>query len=341
MTAGGGARTGLVVGAGIAGLTAARALAARGVRVTVIEKAHGVGGRMATRRFEDGVFDHGAQFFTARGAAFRESVAGWTRAGVARLWADSLPSESGGAAAALPREALHRGAAGMTSVPKHLAIGLDVRLGERVVAIGLAGREWTARTASGAEFRAGSLVLTAPLPQSLEMLDAGGTSIAAAARSAFGAIEYAPCVAVLAILSGPSGVPEPGGLRLGGEPLAFIADNRLKGVSPRATAVTIHAGPDASRALFEEKDAAAAASILDAAAPWLRSPVAGFQVHRWRYAKPTALYPAPCGLIEGPAPAVLAGDAFDGAPGDGAFGPRVESAALSGAAAAAALGDLG
>jgi len=52
-----------VVGAGIAGITAARTLAQAGWHVIVFEKSRGAGGRIATRRTEWGGFDHGAQFF--------------------------------------------------------------------------------------------------------------------------------------------------------------------------------------------------------------------------------------------------------------------------------------
>ena len=60
----------LVIGAGIAGLAAARKLHAAGLQVTVLDKGRGVGGRLATRRIVDGVFDHGAQFVTVRSPAF-------------------------------------------------------------------------------------------------------------------------------------------------------------------------------------------------------------------------------------------------------------------------------
>lgn len=60
-----------VVGAGIAGITAARTLAQAGWQVTVFEKSRGAGGRMATRRTAFGGFDHGAQFFTVRDERFR------------------------------------------------------------------------------------------------------------------------------------------------------------------------------------------------------------------------------------------------------------------------------
>ena len=52
-----------VVGAGMAGLSAARALVDAGRSVVVFDKGRGIGGRMATRRLGAAVFDHGAQYF--------------------------------------------------------------------------------------------------------------------------------------------------------------------------------------------------------------------------------------------------------------------------------------
>ena len=64
----------VVVGAGLSGLVAARTLSDAGVRVTILESEHKVGGRMRTDRVRDGVFDHGAQFFTVRSDRFAEMV---------------------------------------------------------------------------------------------------------------------------------------------------------------------------------------------------------------------------------------------------------------------------
>ena len=76
----------LVVGAGLAGLIAARQLHSSGASVVVLDEGRSVGGRLATRRIGDGVFDHGAQFFTVRDAEFGKHVAEWLRAGVVREW---------------------------------------------------------------------------------------------------------------------------------------------------------------------------------------------------------------------------------------------------------------
>jgi renalase len=65
----------IVVGAGMAGLVAARELSAASRRVVVLDEGSGVGGPMATRRIGDGTFDHGAQFFTVRSARSERLVA--------------------------------------------------------------------------------------------------------------------------------------------------------------------------------------------------------------------------------------------------------------------------
>ncbi len=57
----------LVIGAGIAGLAAARALAERGVRVLVLEARDRVGGRIYTQQTPEGVLvEHGAEFVHGR-----------------------------------------------------------------------------------------------------------------------------------------------------------------------------------------------------------------------------------------------------------------------------------
>lgn len=62
-----------IVGAGIAGVACANALAAEGIATTVYERAGGVGGRLATTVLPESApayaFDHGAQSFNEIGRA--------------------------------------------------------------------------------------------------------------------------------------------------------------------------------------------------------------------------------------------------------------------------------
>ena len=77
-----------IIGAGVAGITAARTLDQAGHQVTVFEKSRGYGGRMSSRRSASGSFDHGTQYFTARDPRFVRMIA-WaneTAGGVVQAW---------------------------------------------------------------------------------------------------------------------------------------------------------------------------------------------------------------------------------------------------------------
>jgi hypothetical protein len=60
----------LVIGAGMAGLSAATALQKAGFKPLILDKGKQLGGRMANRRVGGATFDHGAQFVTARDPRF-------------------------------------------------------------------------------------------------------------------------------------------------------------------------------------------------------------------------------------------------------------------------------
>lgn len=324
----------IVVGAGMAGLMAARTLTSTGVRVLVLDKGRGVGGRMATRRAQGspagptGVWDHGAQFFTARDEVFQVLVSGMLDQRVAVLWGNGFPGEAiPGSSNLHPR---YRGTSGMAAVAKHMARGIEVHLSARVVAVRPRDGKWHVETEAGNGHLADALVLTPPVPQSLALLDAGGVKLQGALCSALEAIAYAPCIAILACLDGPSALPEPGGVRLGGEPLAWIADNRIKGISPEVTTLTLHAGTEFSRGQWDRDMDEVAEFLLAEARPWIGAEVISWQVHRWLYSQPVMIHSERCIAVpDCRAPLVLCGDAFGG--------PRVEGAALSGIAAAERL----
>ena len=81
----------LIIGAGLAGLSAANDLHRAGLNVLIVDKGRGLGGRLAGRRIGNATFDHGAQFMTARNSRFQASVAEWIEAGVADEWYSSYP----------------------------------------------------------------------------------------------------------------------------------------------------------------------------------------------------------------------------------------------------------
>ncbi|MGK2952069.1 MAG: NAD(P)/FAD-dependent oxidoreductase [Thiobacillus sp.] len=70
-----------IVGAGIAGANCAGTLAAAGWDVDVFDKARGVGGRLSTRRLEQGWATLGTPFISAKRDPFRSQLRDWMRQG--------------------------------------------------------------------------------------------------------------------------------------------------------------------------------------------------------------------------------------------------------------------
>jgi predicted NAD/FAD-dependent oxidoreductase len=321
----------VVIGAGISGLLAARILQSHGFSVKVLDKGRGVGGRMATRRTDQGVFDHGAQFFTVRDRRFGALVEAWREAGVVQPWANGFALPDGSSKNQdLTR---YRGVSGMTAVPKHLAQDLDLQLRTRAISVHSEAEGWTVNTEARESIRCRALILTPPVPQSLQLLAAGEVALPAQLRNSLEQIDYAPCLALLVDLPQASRVPEPGGLWLSGEPVSWMADNQRKGVSSfPGAAVTIHAGPEFSRKHWDTSEPEVTKALLAAIEPWLGSNPVRTQLHRWRYSQPLRTYPERCLTVTDPAPLAFAGDAFGG--------PRVEGAALSGLAAGDKLAEI-
>ena len=311
--------TTLVIGAGISGLIVARELSQLGQKVIVLEKSRGLGGRMATKRIGDGVFDQGTQYFTARQPAFQRLIDEWMQAGVAQRWAGSP----------------HRyvGQPSMTGIAKYLATGLDVRREAKVTAVRRKDALWHVDVDQAEPMIATRLVLTSPVPQSLTVLAQGGVTLPAETSAALAQLTYHSCLALLVLLDGPSDVPFEGVAPATG-PLRWVADNGKKGVGPSApAAVTLHARPDFSAQHYADDHAQVAELLLPAAKRWFGSArEISTTLHRWRYSEPTTQHSAPCIWL--PELALgFAGDAFGG--------PKLEGTVVSGLALAQVLTGAG
>lgn len=187
------------------------------------------------------------------------------------------------------------------------------------------------RDDSAQTFTSRALLLTPPVPQTLALLDTGGTTLDSSDRQWLERVEYAPCLTGLFEVHGPVFLPEPGALQRVDEPISWIADNQQKGISPDARIVTVNASPDYSFRLWDVPDDDVLKTLQTGLQPFLRSiaDIGDAQLKRWRYALPTTLYPRRTFVAADLPPLAFAGDAF----GE----PRVEGAAMSGLAAGEAL----
>ena len=79
-----------IIGAGIAGLSAAQTLRGARCKVSVFDKSRGSGGRLASKRSAFGNLDLGAQYFTARERNFSAQVEHWHQQGLIDTWQPHL-----------------------------------------------------------------------------------------------------------------------------------------------------------------------------------------------------------------------------------------------------------
>ncbi len=317
----------LIIGGGISGLITATILQRQGIKVIVLDKGRGIGGRLATRRIRysediEGVFDYGTQYFSVREPQFKVWVDDWSEQNVVTQWCRGFGNSDD-----QPR---YRGVEGTRSIAKYLAQNLDVHTSTKVVKLNWQDSQWLIETEDNAQFQGDILVMTPPVPQSLALLDRSDIVLPREIRNRLEQISYHSCLAVLALLETASNIPAPGGLALE-EPLVWITCNHQKGISPKGYAVTLHATPDFSETHWNRDDQEIAEQLLAAASPWLNSEILEYQVHRWRYSLPKTFYGEPY-LALSEIPLVMGGDAF--------VAPKLEGAVQSGIAAAEYISTL-
>ena len=312
-----------VVGAGLAGLTAARILADQGHEVVVLDKARGAGGRMSTRREGEYRFDHGAQYFTARDPRFQRHVLAWRERGLVEAW-DARIAVVGDGEEGSRRKETERYVAvpGMNAICSEIAAEMqDCRFGWTLQSANFGSRRWTLESSEGEQLSADALVLAIPPDQARALLTDETVS------EALADIGMQPCWAVMAVFDRPLFADcEAAFVNQG--PLSWVSSQAARPGRPDVHAWVLHASPEWSLRHLES-DAKTVQEKLLAAAKDL--PIAQSvetvwaTAHRWRYA--LAAQPLDRGALW-----------FDerrlALAGDWCNGSRVEGAFLSGAAAA-------
>ena len=142
----------VVVGAGLAGATAARLLADHGFDVVVLDKGRRVGGRSSRRRLDDVVITHGA--------AHLHAWPSWMEA-----WAEMERNEG-----RVVDGDEHRLVDGPDTIAGWLE-GIDVLTSTTVTRLERDGEVWSIHDEDGNRWQASGVVVTAPLPQLHRMIE--------------------------------------------------------------------------------------------------------------------------------------------------------------------------
>ncbi len=162
-----------VIGAGISGLALANKLK-KYFEVVVFEKSRGYGGRVATRRAGEFIFDHGAQFFKVKTDEFREYIKPMIDKGIVDIWKARFVEIDNGK---ITNNRIwgddpsnYVGTPSMNSIGKYMANGLDVRLSEKVANVAQ-GTKWELYDEAGANIGEFDWVVSAiPPKQVIEMI---------------------------------------------------------------------------------------------------------------------------------------------------------------------------
>ncbi|MCY4021175.1 MAG: FAD-dependent oxidoreductase [Chloroflexi bacterium] len=323
----------LIVGAGLSGLMAAQSLSERGYSVQLVERGRSVGGRLATRRVgQDGAADHGAQFFTVRSETFQGFVDQWLQQDLVYVWgtgwSDGSVKRTFGDGH--PRYVV-RG--GMNRLAKYLAHDHDIALNRMVTKIQLQENSWSLVDSDGERYSGRSLLLTPPMPETLELLSSSEVPLGAGDYNELQRIRFGPCLCGIHEIAGEMALPAPGALQNFQSEIYWVADNHAKGISDR-TVVTSHANAKFSRQNWDASEADIVRELEAAVLPYLKggARIASTQLKKWRYSVPLTTYPEEFLMARGLPRLAFAGDAFGGR-------GRVEGAFLSGIAAGNALSD--
>ncbi|OBX20693.1 hypothetical protein A9995_03070 [Erythrobacter sp. QSSC1-22B] len=297
-----------IIGAGMAGLSCARALKQAGLSVDIFDKGRGPGGRMSTRRVQVEArelrFDHGAQYFTARDERFRAEVARWRDAGRVAPW----PAAGAEALVGVP---------GMNEPVRAMAEGLDVQWATRIERLERRAGEWVLHGAEGAHSGYTHVAIAVPAEQAGPLVAPFSPNFADRAERT----TSEPCWTVMACFAQTLPLAD---TITTGDAVAWAARDGAKPGRSGSESWVLQASPDWTRDHLDLRAEQVAEQLLavfcaeNAVEP--ARPIY-LAAHRWLYAKAQpvagepALWDAALGL---------------GLAGDWLLAPRVESAWISG-----------
>jgi renalase len=308
----------VVVGAGIAGVSCARELAAAGIPVRLRERSFVAGGRLSSRTIAGRRVDLGASYPTARSPEFQAVIDSWVERGLARVWTDRFAVRTPrGFESVKPGPVRYGTPGGLRSLVEDLATGLEVAYRAEVADVG------PGPTVDGEP--AAAVVLAMPDPQVSDLLAGELTEELAAVDGR----EFEP---VLALAAGWSRRcwREVDGVFVQDDPeLSWVADDgRRRGDG--APVLVAHSTPAlAAQHLDRPQDAAEPTLAALLRVMEIDEPPEWTFLHRWSLARPANPHDEPFHL----------GDALVGLCGDGWGSPRIETAWTSGRALGRALAE--
>lgn len=324
----------VVVGAGLAGLTAAQALQQAGQRVLVLEKSQGLGGRLATRRVEGQPLDHGCRYLQPTTPYLHQLLDQLVELKLVHPWQPtSYGLQADGTLIPQNRDTQNQSLPyfvapeGMTAIAKHLATDLTIWRQHHVNGVNLTPQHhWLiqATTAGGAitPINTARLILALPATQiSSLLLPLSYLQSVASLLQTLALVRFDPVITVMAGYSPNAACtpianrPQTAGWMVQGSPphpLIWAGLDSSKRSAAACLTIVIHSSATFAQPYLNQADIGPAGpELLSQTAAylgsWLTQP-RWHQVHRWRYG--LVQQPLACSHLNltVPAPLVCCGD---------------------------------
>jgi photolyase PhrII len=269
-----------VIGAGPAGLMAARTLADHGMEVTVFDKGRGPGGRISTRLFDGGAVDHGAPFLRFTDERLKPWAQAWARRGlISRFKARIHPLSD-----ASDFEDQWTGVPDMRALARFLAENASIHQSVRIERLRSSEEGWYLIAEDERAFGPfDEVIIATPARQASALLSGVSPRLLQSLTS----VDMQPVWTTLLAFDAPLDIDWDAGSRLS-EVLNLVIRNNAKSRRKGAESWALHASHDWSTTHLERSADDIARDLIAAFSELIGDslPTPIFEkAHRWRFAR--------------------------------------------------------
>ena len=270
-------RTLAIAGSGLSAIFTALTIKSQlDTNIVIFDKARGLGGRLATRRAENGKFDHGAQYFDISTLLDVPEIQTLLDEKIISSNNNSDKFFSPG---------------GMTNIAKFLLKGFDVKKEHKLLSISEIGGEYSLNFENSQSIICDDIILSCPMPQTIEILRNSKIEYDDSEMDTLTKLEYDPCIVIM--VKSKNKISEYNkelGNMFTDQDISWVGDNTLKKVSVEENFYTVQCSPEFSFKHFDlEYD-----KTNDLLKKELTSIFGkGYEIlsnHKWRYSIPKNYY---------------------------------------------------
>ncbi len=272
-----------VIGAGMAGISCAKALVQAGKKVTLFDKSAHPGGRMSSRIFEHWTADHGAQYFTAKGDSFKLITNSWLTKGFIKPWLGKIVSYNKNEVVDVDHSVLrYVGVPAMNSLAKSLVADMTVQFSQTINKIEKVKNSWKLSSKEQGQHQDSFdlIIMAIPPKQAADLIPKKMTNLQEICLNT----KMLPCWTLIAYQDSDITLPFDGAF-MDESPFSWIARNNSKPSRANYESWTAQANSEWSNEYIHYSNYEVELLLVSAFEKITGQPCKLYQSHLWRYAK--------------------------------------------------------